>query len=301
MRTGFWRWAAALVGLMAGAPAMAQQAGNPLRQDQDIIVSGRQERTRVLVAETRAITDATDGLIARFETPVCPAATGLPRDHAAVIVARIRRLAGEIGLQAGPAGCKPNLTVTIAGNAVAYIDALRRRRPLLFASMEISEINALRASPGPAWAWRTIEVQRSDGGATQRISQLNGRAVSSRRAVFAQNVPMSRLGAPVRQEIMLSFVVLSADAVEGFTLTQIADYAATAGLAPIDPRGGVRLSHASILAMFEDRRKGASPAEAATPFDIAYLTSLYQGAGGLSSDQQSAEMAARMREMLDAR
>lgn len=239
--------------------------------------------------QVRALSRDVDGNLARFEAPVCPGVVGLPDRFAVAIVRRLREDVREVPVELAPEGCRSNLTVIITDDGAALVDGLASKAPTMFGYMTSSQITRLRRSTGPAWAWQTTQPKRADGGPVQMISEFKLKGPPqhvSKGAYTVPNASLSRLSSPVRRDTGLAFVVLSRSAIEGKTVTQIADYAAMRGLADIRPDAGSGGEPRSITALFSS----AAPDEW-TEFDRTYLTSLYSGTNGLTYRQKTRDIA----------
>lgn len=274
---------------MLSTSALAQE------DDAQIVVEGERPDALRTLREVRALSRNVSGNLARFETPVCPGVIGMPTRLAGGIVRRMRADVVAVGVRLAPAGCAPNLTVIVTDDGAALIDGLLRKSPTLFGNQSKLEIDALRRSTGPAWAWQTSQPKRADGMAVPMLDQVSpGQAQTSKRAYAVPHAKMSRLASSVRQDTGLAFVVLSRAAIEGKTLAQIADYGVLRGLAGTTPDAGVATGAESIVGLF-----GVNPPAKWTEFDRAYLISLYSGTNGLTYEQKTREIAQDVARKLD--
>ena len=285
--------------LFAATHGAAQPGPTEPVESAEVVVTGTRPAHDRALADTRAVASPVNGQLARYEVPVCPLALGLARAQAEVIETRIRHIARRVNVRTAPAGCAPNLVVFAAENGRRLLDLLHRRRSLLFASLEVRELAALLRSPGPCWTWRSVTPKRRDGGPVEMISEFQVAGGPPRhvpgRAYAVHNAHLGRLTRPDRQDIDVSFVVLDAQALAGLTLGQIGDYAGVVALGAIRPGRAGSLTNGFILTMFQDVGAERTPPVEATDFDLAYLTGLYAGEAGFSSDRKSAEIAAGIR------
>ena len=266
-----------------GGPALAQD-------DTQIVVEGQRPDALETLRQVRALSQDVDGNLARFESPVCPGVAGMPGRMAVAIVGRMRADVQAVGVGLAPEGCRPNLTVIVTDDGAALVEGLSRKAPDMFGYMSASEKTTLRRSPGPAWVWQTTHVKRADGGPVQMLEQISlGSGPPQHVSKGAYAVPgasLSRLSSSVRQDTGLAFIVLSRAAIEGKSITQIADYGVLRGLAGTRPGSGDAAGTQSIAALF------ATPSpEEWTDFDRAYLASLYSGTNGLTYRQKTREIA----------
>ena len=283
-----------MLGFALGAPALAQGdagrgAGEQVAGD-EIVVEGQRPDALQTLREVRALSQDIDGNMTRFELPVCPGVAGMPGRLAAAIVGRMRADVQAVGAELAPEGCHPNLTLIVTEDGAALVDGLARKAPTMFGFMTSSQITGLRRSEGPAWVWQATQPKRADGGPVQMLDQISlGSGPPhhvSKGAYAVPNASLSRLSSPVRRDTGLAFVVLSRAAIEGKSITQLADYGVLRGLARTNQDSGDAAGTQSIAALF------ATPSpEEWTEFDRAYLTSLYSGTNGLTYRQKTREIA----------
>lgn len=213
----------------------------------------------------------------RFEDPLCPGVAGLRADAAAEVVGRIRDNAQRIGLTLAADGdCHPNLIVAFLDDGQAFLRSLHQNKPLLFADMNLNDTRALLADPGPARALLSTMVRTRDGMPVPRRDNM-------------EHIPQtgmwnahSRIYTPTRRDIISALIVFDSGAIEGLSLTQMADYATMRGLAP--PGSTRAMGDGSILSIFDSE---SAPAEM-TAGDRVLLATLY---GGIPNLPATARMA----------
>lgn len=256
--------------LLSATPAPAQDQDTDSSRNAEIIVTGKAEPTRRTVdKQARAITQTSAYRrlpLAQFQTPVCPGIIGLPVETANLLVDRIRDNAERIGIDTAPEGkCEPNLIVIVVGNGQAQIKALKAKRGYLFRLITLAELNELAADPGPVHAWANTMVLSRQGDILQGdpgqgdVPRLN--VAQSQSHIFLAH----------RLDIISSVVMLDAQAINGLSVVQIADYATMRGFARTRPVSGDGALD-TILSLFD--ADGARPGEM-TPFDLAYLRAIY--------------------------
>lgn len=242
----------------------------------EIVVTGDRNRDRAVQVYVSAVTVQTREQIARFADPVCPASYGLPREHGAVVVSRIREVAREAGIRVAGPRCRPNVVIMAADRGEDVVAGLRRQRPALFAGLRLAELRGLARVDGPVQAWQLVEERGADGRAAQSIAFIrnpNGTMMYVGATRQLNTLVASRLERAVRQDLALSVVIFDVGALNGLTLQQIGDYAAMRALAPTDSDRAP--SGRTILALFRDKYAGAAPADALTGLDSAYLRAVY--------------------------
>jgi hypothetical protein len=198
--------------------------------------------------------------LARFWSPVCPGVSGLRRDYAEAMIARMRDTIARLEVPLARTNCSPNLVVAFASDGRSLLSSLERDRPDIFRLVSQSERAELLTDKAPARVWSNIAMRWTGAGPPP--------ARGLKASVRGQ---LNRNAMPESYDIVSALVVFDKAAVEGLTLTQLADYATMRGLSHTWPPGGEQ-PMATILSLFDGG--GGSP-DALTEFDAGYLRSLY--------------------------
>jgi hypothetical protein len=224
----------------------------------------------------------------------------LPQTYNRSVETRLRQVAGSIGLRTASAKCDPNLVVIVAGRSGAFIEQLRKERPDIFEGVDYAQVAAALRTKEPVRTWQSIEPRGADGRPLERVSSIEfgdgPKPVSNAYILRGTTALASRLVSAVRQDLVRSFVVLDVDAIDGLTLTQIADYAAMRLLART--KAPPHPSASTILGLFSDPAVPSGVAHL-TRWDFAYLWSLYNTDGSAPAGAQKCSIAGAIRE--DAR
>jgi hypothetical protein len=277
-----------LLSALTAAPA-------PPSQDQSIIVTGSRRTHDAVAQYVDSITSRVDGQIARFGDPICPASFGLPAAYNGVIEERLREDAARAGLRVAGRNCDANVVLIVADEPGPLMNALRRERPQMFNGLELRQIQQVLATTEPVRTWQAIEPRGSDGRPLKRIMFFGERPVGGNGAWVNPAASNSRIQQNVQADLVSSFVVIAASAVDGLTLTQIADYAAMRALAKTRTPAGP--SAPTILALL-DQEPGSARVSELTSWDLAYLRSLYLTDNALAAhSQESAITGAMQREL----
>lgn len=272
--------------------AAASQAQPPKSGADEIVVTGQRDREDAIHQFIETVTVETSGQLATFRVPVCPMSFGLPAAYNEVVARRIREVAGGAGVPLAEPGCDPNLVVIVADDSRDFFDAFRRDRPTLFHALELSDIRDVQKAEGPVRAWQLVQLRGSDGRPARWVRVQVGKSISPPRQMLDGLTP-SRIQKGTRRDLSISFVVFDLVATDGLTLTQIADHAAMRALARTEAADA---GAASILALFSE---GGYRADALTPWDAAYLKSLYATNNTVSASQQQSNMARLIGKALD--
>lgn len=260
---------------LAAFSAVPSQGAKPA--DAPIIVTGdrlpEKEQVRKL---SRAITPyvSRDEAMPRFADPVCFITAGLPRSYLLEIANRLAIDAKEAGIALAGEKCRPNVAVLFVDNGAVELEQYRKVYPRLFGSMDAASVRAVIAQEGPAHAWWVSQRVSSDG-RPMTISSLPGGA-SGLATVRVSTASMLVL--PTRQDVQFAVITIDRSALNGLSLTQIADYAAMRTLGGARPAPGT--GNATILGLFDG---DATPPPELSAFDRAYLKTVYEGQGNLKS------------------
>jgi hypothetical protein len=247
--------------------APEQPAGQPAA-DPGIVVTGKQAQApsrNEVFEQARGVSrvsshDLYEEALPRFWSPVCPGVSDLRTDYAEAMVERMRDSIARLKVPLAKEGCSPNLVVAFEEDGRSLLSDLQRERPGLFQLVSQSEQAELLAEKAPVRVWNNIAKRWTGGGAPPRDED--------KASVWGQ---LDRTTMPWSFDIVGALVVFDRRAVEGMTLTQLADYATMRGLSHTRPPTGAQ-PMATILSLFDG--DGASPGEL-TEFDVGYLRSLY--------------------------
>jgi hypothetical protein len=285
------------------ALALVMQAAAPDPQGHDdIVVTGerltREAARRYVNDISRPVADQ----LPSFRNPVCPQVIGMPENHAAVVVERVRKVAKHVGVAVAKPGCAANFRIIVVDDSQAFVRQLKEQKPVFFAGMENREVQRLLADQRPALAWSSTQLQNEDG--QTFIDNPSGRGpfdrahknrVTSGDASNAADNPTPQGGGSVmrtrsasiiksstQQAILDSYVVIDTKAASGKSLMQVADYATMRALAAAQPpQEGTGVE--TILSLFNEG--GESPPSMRAP-DVAYLKALYSASPTMGKMQQ---------------
>jgi hypothetical protein len=119
------------------------------------------------------------GKVARWETPICPAAVGVPDDVIALVIKRVKDVAVQAGVRvsSNPV-CTPNIVIAFTSTPQALLDSIRKDQPQwLGYHSSPEELDRLGTVTRPIQAWystatedlngrRQIDASRSDSNGT---------------------------------------------------------------------------------------------------------------------------------------
>jgi hypothetical protein len=291
------RVAAVLMMLSASAPAPSVAPSAPGAADpNEILVVGSKATRHAVEAFVDDVTADADGQIAMFEQPICPAAFGLPPAYDRVIEQRIRENAARVGMETAAEPCDANVVVIVADSPAPLVAELQVKRPQMFVGLEFSQVQEVLKTKEPVRSWQAVEPRGVDGRPLQRIMFFNQGPIAGNGAWHNPWTLDSRIAAKIKPRLVSSFVVINADAVDGLTLTQIADYASMRSLART--RFTTALTHRTILQVIDGAERDRS-IDQLTAWDLGYLRALYRTSNGVSAHAQQSDIAAVMKRELD--
>jgi len=290
---------AALAMIAAAAPAPAQvgvrasTADSSIKPEDEIVVQG--QRKAITQALRQMIAEADNEQLARFEDEICPIVIGMPRDWTAKLTKMIRDNVAAVGGKTGKPGCKYNAAVIFIDQPLELIKAFAEAEPGYFA-MTPRELQQFTAVQKPVASWHVTDVRGKDGeelGSVRTVVDPNTGAAlpvdSSARVT--RGITSSRLYTPVRQDMLVGFVVIDRMATPGKTLRQLADLATMHLLLDVKQDAGQR-DPSSILSLFEPRPAGASPPPRLSRLDRGALAGFYtQRENNRSAAQQTLNIA----------
>ena len=215
----------------------------------------------------------------RFTLPVCPAVYGVGPQQAAFITGRIRQIAYAAGVPLAGAPCDPNAIVIVTADKNALIRGLEQHHSDYFPiEWNKRDIRALESNPSPAVAWQFEGLITPDGLriAENTIPSLVDPVPPA--ALFQSTppttAPASRLRPAERHDVMTSVLVVQANALQGLTAMQFADYAAMRTLTQTDP-GATALPPSDTILKVLDAPMGTAVPISITASDLNYLRHYY--------------------------
>jgi hypothetical protein len=267
--------------LSATAPDTPQPASS--QDSSDIVVEGvRRQRERVHQF-VKALDDVPlFGQIAKFHSPVCPVAIGLPADQSQRVAERMRRVAQSAGIRTGDSRCAPNVFLIAATAKGSTIEALSNRYPAYFRGMGGKEVRKLAAATTPSVAWQIKSLLSADGTMLKK-TPMDGYVINEGMSSG------SRIRAGTMPHFVASIVVVERAALTGLTTTQVGDFAAMRAFADTDPKRAAKAGAPTILTILDKGEDEPLPVTL-THWDLGYLKSLYATSNDYYASYQRGEM-----------
>ena len=268
------------------AAANGQQSP-PADPDQSpIVVTGGKMSKQAVRDFVRDLTPVRPGKgLAHFEEAVCPRVIGLsPRQNDSV-AARIRLVARTAGVDVGKPTCSPNLILIVASDKKGLMEELRRTHPDYYGDVSGNRIRELIRSPDPLVTWQIDgPLLNADG---MELQEHGGQLMNytTRRA--------SRLTNTAYPSYWASVTIVSFDALDGLTPTQLADYVAVRALTGADPAKLRSSAAPTILRAFDTPMGGEVPITL-TEWDLDFLRGYYAARRNLAAAAQRSAIAKTM-------
>lgn len=278
--------AVAVLSLAILAPAATvAQAPNPPPMVSDPLVVKAANRARTLGYVRAATQLSPSGQVSKRPRRLCPVVAGAESEVNGYVHARLREVAGEVGVQFESRACRPNLLVLFSREPEEMLRQARKRGKILYDEVSIPRVDRFKANVHPVrWLSRTRELPvygQTEGGYT-------GAEFASARA------PDSHIVRPVASVLHHSIVVVDARKADGVPVAALADYVSLVALTDIKP-DAVQPDQTSILNLFAspDAPKRMSNA------DRAYLRAVYKVRGNVGAGDQLGVLATAMADELE--
>jgi len=148
---------------------------------ESVVVTGASSEAVNHFVQSAATPTHIIGKVARWETPICPAAVGVPDDVIALVVKRVREVAAQAGVRvsSNPV-CKPNIVIAFTDTPQALLDNIRKdHREWLGYHSNSEELDRLGTVTRPIQAWYSTATEDLNGRRQIDASQSdsNGRGL----------------------------------------------------------------------------------------------------------------------------
>jgi hypothetical protein len=169
-----------LLGFALALPALAQA---PAPTDSVTVTGTPQQQAIARYIEASVTPTRMTGKMARWETPICPAVQGVEADAAGAIIARIKDVAGQVGVRVnGRKDCDPNIEIIFTDYPQAVMDQVKTDKPDMLGYYDsVEERDRLATVTRPIQAWYRTATQDLRG----HVSIDGARTTESGRGVTA--------------------------------------------------------------------------------------------------------------------
>ena len=213
--------------------------------------------------------------LAVWDSPLCFAIAGLPREQGEYVLNRISNAAESAGaVLAAEQTCRPRFIVVFTVQPEALLHAWYHQKQTVFNCSFPWPVNEFINMPRPVRVWYNLELRVPLAGLPSTadpaefvhvLPQGCGRA-------RAAGTTGSRITFPTVPDFSSVLVVVDLNRVKGFKLSQVADYIAMSGLAKINYDASVA-DAPTVLNLFS--ASGAAVPEGLTDWDRSFLEAIY--------------------------
>lgn len=296
------RSGAILIGASGKAPdSVATEAVDTVGPLPEVTVQAQRSAQRAELApkvlafvSQIASLDGGEGL-ARWQAPVCPLVSGLPREEGEFILWRVSEIARAAGAPLAGDRCHPNLYIVVTTRPTELLQAMeQRKRPVTFGDAPALAVDAFIATPRTVRVWYNSYVASASGTPLVSVGRPPCDAQAPDGAKFSSPTycdweRSSHLLPAHASTFAYVYVIVDQTRLRPVSRGQFADYVGMVGLAklkPVAPVGEIP----TILRLF-DGAPEAVPA-GMSDWDKAFLKSLYETGHG--SRLQQGEIARSM-------
>jgi hypothetical protein len=209
---------------------------------------------------------------ARWQRHVCIGVHNLQSDAAQYIVDHISGVAGEIGLEPGEPGCRPDVIIIFTADGKSTASYIVENQPTVFrpvggvggVQLGLEALDDFAKSDKPVRWWHlAVPVDARFGQHAVRLPQDDSAPV-----VIVEGP--SRIHSGIRDDLMYVLIIVDGKKLTGTTWQQLGDYLAVVSLAQIDPSANPT-GFDSILNLFSNPQAYSG----LTDWDRSYLRALY--------------------------
>jgi hypothetical protein len=266
----------AAAGILAGMQAASADAQSSAPAEVTVTASRAALAPRVLKFVNQIAVRQNDEGLPRWQDPVCPLVTGLPRQEGEFTLGRISQIASAAKVPLGGEHCRPNLFIFVTTQPTQLLEAMENEKHgITFGNVTPTVVDEFIKNPLPVRVWYNT-VMRTPEGTPPNPGAAN----------VAQLVGGSSLGAPTFNDIdrsshillskiwTFSYVIVVVDQarLQAVSRGQFADYVALVGLADIKP--GAHMGDAQTILKLFDGAPQAAP-DGLSDWDQSFLKSLY--------------------------
>jgi hypothetical protein len=239
--------------------------------------------------------------LARWQVPVCPLVSGLPREQGEFILWRLSEIARTAGAPLAGDHCRPNLYILVTTRPTELLQAMeQRKRPVTFGDAPVLTIEDFITTPRPVRVWYNSYVTSpagntplSSGGSFPCDGQTLGGTQFSP-PTYCDWERSSRVSPTHANTFSYVYVIADQTRLHAVSRGQFADYVGMVGLAKLNPVAYLG-DAPTILKLFDGAREPV-PVEM-SEWDKAFLKSLY-GTRRVSQLEQNQIARSMLREIV---
>jgi hypothetical protein len=297
---------------------LAAAAQAPSSKPESVTVTATKSR-EVLDQFAKSLSTPTKlaGKIARWESPICPAAVGQKPAFTGFVTARVRAIAAAVGAPVSDmASCTPNIQIVFTTQPQALLDNIRKDDPDHLGYAETSALrDKLATVTRPIQAWYTTETidldgvkkmdtaRRTGGGVTMSNfsafgmpeTKANRAPIDLPYATFAR-VTGNHINDGARSGFNHVIIVVDTGKLAGQDFVPLADYIAMLALTQLNSLDTCQQlpSVVNMMAGACEQKTGGI-----TAVDLAYLRGLYRMGSDKSLLYQQNDITDQMQATLE--
>jgi hypothetical protein len=267
----------AAAAILAGAHAGFVGAQSSAPAEVTVTASRAELAPRVLKFVNEIAVRQNDEGLPRWQDPVCPLITGLPRQEGEFTLGRISEIAKAATVPLAGEHCRPNLFILVTTQPLQLLQAMAdQKRIVTFGDATPTVVDEFINTPRPVRVWYDTSMRTPEGTPPNQglpsSAQLIGGSALPGPPVYNDNDRTSHILLSKIWSFSYVFVIVDQARLQAVSRGQFADYVAMVGLADIKP--GVHLGDAPTILKLFDGAPQAAPA-GLSDWDQAFLKSLY--------------------------
>ncbi|MFI4964645.1 MAG: hypothetical protein ACHP9T_04680 [Caulobacterales bacterium] len=224
------------------------------------------------------------GQLSRWTVPVCPKVVGLAPAFDSFVLARVRRVAADVGAPVDKKStCKPNLLIAFTTKPQDLLDNVRKRHPQMLGFHYAAQTPRLATFSHAFQAWYMTGTA-PEGGLMEIDSEFTP---------MPGGTAGSRLTSRLTSQFVEALVIMDSRQAVGHQIGAIADHVAMLSLARASDVSGCS-ALPSILDFLNPDCAAGPDVDSITPYDTAYLKGLYSINLEAYAAAQRSEIGSRM-------
>jgi hypothetical protein len=261
----------------AAAPAAAPADGKSEGVAEVTVTATRAELVpRVSKFVNQIAARQNDEGLPRWQDPVCPLITGLPRQEGEYMLGRISEIATAAKVPLAGEKCRPNLFIFVTTQPTQLLQAMdKEKRLATFGDATPTVVDEFINTPHPVRVWYNTSIRTPEGTPPNQgmpnAAQVLGGGLAGVRVYNdldrTSHILLSKIWA-----LSDVFVIVDQARLQAVSRGQFADYVAMVGLADIKPAAHLGDAQ-TILKLFEGAPQAAP--EGLSDWDQSFLKFLY--------------------------
>ena len=253
--------------------------------------------------QSHAVPSARSNQIGRWHEDICPLTTGLKPAFNDLVTRRVSEVIRGVGAPHDRSwtGCNTNVVIAFTSSPQGLLDFIAREHHGLLGYYTSAQTRAVTTISHPIEARYVTGTRSLSSGGGSQWAPKNGAVPDNPTGLLVDTdlgpapggTPGSHLGSNRRGEFMHVTVIVDANAVAGYPLTAIADYAAMLALTRVAPQDGCGELPSILDLLATGCGPEAKPA-GLTDVDLSYLRALYAADDDRNVNIEQGDMSHRV-------